>query len=99
VEAGHRHRPPRDHKSGQQELRALDRHEKQQQRGEHFGRYGYLAYADRTLMKQDDQATATPEPTATDHAPNSTGTSSMITMPIDLGAYWAQPAALSREQS
>ncbi len=38
----------------QQELRALDQHEDDRQRGEHFGRHGYLAYADPALMNQDN---------------------------------------------
>jgi TPR repeat protein len=38
----------------QHELRALDRHETDRQRGEYFGRYGYLTYADPTLIKADD---------------------------------------------
>ncbi len=46
----------------QHELRALDRHERDRQRGEWFGRYGYLAYADPTLMKQAQQPPATPAP-------------------------------------
>jgi hypothetical protein len=37
----------------QQELRALDRSQRDRERGEHFGRYGYLAYADPALMKLD----------------------------------------------
>jgi TPR repeat protein len=38
----------------QQRLRDLDRHERDRERGEDFGRYGYLAHADPTLMKQED---------------------------------------------
>jgi hypothetical protein len=53
----------------QQELRALDRHEKDRQRGEDFGRYGYLAYADPALMKRDDRSPKTTGPVATDHVP------------------------------
>ena len=49
----------------QEKLRALDRHETDRQRGEHFGRYGYLAYADPTLMKADDQSPEISGPTAT----------------------------------
>jgi TPR repeat protein len=48
----------------QHELRALDRHETDRQRGEHFGRYGYLTYADPTLMKADDQSPEISGPTA-----------------------------------
>ena len=51
-------------------LRMLDRHKDDRQRGEHFGRYGYLAYADPALMKRDehsqngvaDQDLSCPEP-------------------------------------
>ena len=43
----------------QQELRALNLHEKDRRRGEHFGRYGYLAYADPALMTQDNQTRGT----------------------------------------
>ena len=46
----------------QQQLRALDRHEQERQRGEQFGRYGYLAYADPALMKQAQQSPETPVP-------------------------------------
>lgn len=46
----------------QRQLTALDRHEKDRQRGEQFGRYGYLAYADPALMNQTDQPPATPHP-------------------------------------
>jgi TPR repeat protein len=40
----------------QHELRALDQHKRDRERGEHFGRYGYRAYADPTLMNRDDQS-------------------------------------------
>lgn len=52
----------------QQELRALDRHEDERRRGERFGRYGCLAYADLDLMNQGEQNPETSDPAVTDHA-------------------------------
>ena len=46
----------------QHELHALDRHERERQRGKQFGRYGYLAYADPALMKRAQSPPATPAP-------------------------------------
>jgi tetratricopeptide (TPR) repeat protein len=40
-----------------QEIRALDRRQDGRRRGEEFGRYGYLAYADPALMKPGEPAT------------------------------------------
>jgi Tfp pilus assembly protein PilF len=48
------------------ELRALDRHEGERKRGEQFGRYGYLAYADPALMEQARRSPETPAPGTTD---------------------------------
>ena len=53
---------PESTSRAQEDLRAIDRHEKDRQRGEHFGRYGYLAYADPTLMKSGPTATHASEP-------------------------------------
>lgn len=69
ISTGH----PEVTKRAQRELRALNRPQEDRQRGEHFGRYGYLAYANPTLMKQDNQRSETPESTTADHAPRPDG--------------------------
>ena len=46
----------------QQDLHALDQHKRDRERGEHFGRYGYLVYADPALMSQASRPHATPGP-------------------------------------
>jgi tetratricopeptide (TPR) repeat protein len=53
--------------SANQELRALDQADNEQQRARAFGLYGYLAYADPALMKQDNRPPGTLEPNKPDH--------------------------------
>ena len=45
-----------------QELRELDRREEERRRADHFGRYGWQAYADPQLMKSDGRRQAPGEP-------------------------------------
>jgi Tfp pilus assembly protein PilF len=49
----------------QQELDALDRSQDERQRGEEFGRYGYLAYADPALLTRADRPPTEPDPEQT----------------------------------
>jgi TPR repeat protein len=46
----------------QQRLRVLDQRQDERRRGEEFGRYGYLAYADPTLMRPNGQPPTAPDP-------------------------------------
>ena len=52
-----------------QYLRALEQRERERQRGEEFGRYGYLAYTDPALMRQAHQSPETPAPDLEDETP------------------------------
>ena len=52
---------PRLASRAQQSLDALDQRERERQRGERFGRYGYLAYADLELMKPSHPGPAGPD--------------------------------------
>ena len=63
IDTGH----PEITSKSQQELRSFDRYERDRQRAEQFGRFGYLAYADPALMRRDDQASKTPGPIVADH--------------------------------
>jgi TPR repeat protein len=52
--------------AAQQELRALDRHQDERRRGEEFGHYRYLAYADPALMTPTGQPPTAPDPNKAD---------------------------------
>lgn len=55
------------------ELRNLDQADKERQRAQAFGQYGYLAYADPTLMKQGKHLPEAPESSNLDHHPEPDG--------------------------
>lgn len=56
ISTGH----PRAANQAQHKLGVLDRGETDRQRAEHFGRYGYLAYADPALLKEKPEPAGGP---------------------------------------